>query len=372
MLRDIADACATRDLPPRPSISADAPATTRRCTSFRCGNTTSKNRASPSGVTSTPTHYNARTIQRGTLIDQMTQTRLVFESNKLESAGLPLADTDVALRAAPVEFDQLRRYVAEQAVRADQHLVEVLGLHEATQFARRLADDFAHDLMPIRETDVRSLHQMTVPTERFAGRYRRIEVGIGGSEHQPPSVLDVPQQMSELVAWTNAASAPPALAASVVHSWLTIIHPFEDGNGRVARLLANIVLLRANWSALIVRASDRLQYLDALASSDGGGDLLPLFDLFVKSIKRTLRELETPALAGKLFTADLQRDPDKRYDLWWRELDEFLNELRAQLGPNGVYVDRLSVPPASVFQLLEQGDSAGNTWLAKFCSRDKR
>ncbi len=178
--------------------------------------------------------------------------------------------------------------------------------------------------------------------------------------------------MSELVAWTNAASAPPALAASVVHSWLTIIHPFEDGNGRVARLLANIVLLRANWPALIVRASDRLQYLDALASSDGGGDLLPLFDLFVKSIKRTLRELETPALAGKLFTADLQRDPDKRYDLWWRELDEFLNELRAQLGPNGVYVDRLSVPPASVFQLLEQGDSAGNTWLAKFCSRDKR
>ena len=61
-LRDIPDASATHDLAPRPNICADAPATTRRCTSFKCGNTTTKDRASPTDVTSTTTHYNAHTI----------------------------------------------------------------------------------------------------------------------------------------------------------------------------------------------------------------------------------------------------------------------------------------------------------------------
>ena len=60
VLRLIPDAFATAVLPPRPNISAVAPATTRRCTSFMCGRTTSKNRASPSSVTSTPPGYYAR------------------------------------------------------------------------------------------------------------------------------------------------------------------------------------------------------------------------------------------------------------------------------------------------------------------------
>ncbi len=59
VFRLIPDAAATAVLPPRPNISAVAPATTRRCSSFICGNTTVKNRSSPSGVISTPSHYYA-------------------------------------------------------------------------------------------------------------------------------------------------------------------------------------------------------------------------------------------------------------------------------------------------------------------------
>ena len=67
VLRLIPDAVATAVLPPRPNISAAAPATTRRCTSFMCGKTTSKNRASASDVTSTPPQYYARTNLAWTL-----------------------------------------------------------------------------------------------------------------------------------------------------------------------------------------------------------------------------------------------------------------------------------------------------------------
>ena len=67
VLRLMPDAAATAVLPPRPSISDVAPATTRRCTSFMCGRTTSKNRASASSVTSIPPGYYARSNLAWTL-----------------------------------------------------------------------------------------------------------------------------------------------------------------------------------------------------------------------------------------------------------------------------------------------------------------
>jgi Fic family protein len=294
-------------------------------------------------------------------LTQMAGARLVYESNALELSGLPLAETEQIIEAAPTGPDELVAYVAEQAVHADPHLVEVLGLHHATVFARRLADDFAGSSIPIREVDVRSLHAFTVPTEVFAGTYRTIDVGIEGSRHTPPSAFEVPLQMMQLVDWLDNTTAPAPLAAAAVHSWLTIIHPFQDGNGRVARLLANVVLLRVGWPPLIVRASDRLQYLDALSGSDAAGDLLPLFQLFVKSINRGLRELEKPGLARRLYEADLGRDADLRFAYWAQQLDCFLEALRDALRPSGFVLDRLAVPSRSTLLLLEDEDVSGNT-----------
>lgn len=125
-------------------------------------------------------------------LSQMAGARLVYESNALELSGLPLAETEQIIEAAPSAPDELAAYVAEQAVHADHHLVEVLGLHQATVFARRLADDFDGSSIPIREVDIRSLHAFTVPTEIFAGTYRSIDVGIEGSRHTPPSAFEVP------------------------------------------------------------------------------------------------------------------------------------------------------------------------------------
>lgn len=298
-------------------------------------------------------------------LDEIVGARLVYESNALELNTLSLAATQAAISAAPAEFEALTEYIANLAVREDLHLIEALGLHQATLFARQLAQDYATRSIPVREIDIRTLHAATVPSARFAGSYREVEVGIAGSNHEPPMLLDVKASMHQLVDWLNNAEAPPALAATVVHSWLTIIHPFEDGNGRLARLLANIVLLRQGWPPLIVRASDRLQYLDALAASDEGGNLLPLFGLFVKSMNRSLKEMEKPDLARRLFEADLRSNPNLRYGIWSSLLDDFLSALRLALRPLKLEMFRLHVPSESTFLLLEGRDPAGNTWLAK-------
>jgi len=137
-------------------------------------------------------------------------------------------------------------------------------------------------------------------------------------------------------------------------------------------LLANVALLKAGWPPLIIRASDRLQYLDALAHSDEGGDLLPLFELFVKSIDRNLLELERPDLARRLFEADLAANSDSRYQLWSGQITRFLNELRRELRPYGFDLYRLAVPPVSAMLLMEESNPSGNTWLAKVRHADGR
>jgi len=288
----------------------------------------------------------------------------VYESNKLELTGLSLELTHAEIRKLNQNFQSLKSYVAKIAISADKSLVDVLGLHTASVFAREIANDFIANDAPLREIDIRNLHKSTLPNETWSGSYRTEPVTISGSKHEPPEHLDVPRAMSELVEWLNTTSAPPPLAAAVAHSWLTIIHPFKDGNGRVARLLATLVLMRHNYPPLIIRHKDKLQYLDALAASDSGGDLLALFELFVLSIRYVLRTYSDTDQAKRLFEADLAQDPELRYHLWSKHLIYFVDKLRNDLKPHFT-VDRLSVPPPSTLILLENLKSTGNTWLAK-------
>ena len=298
-------------------------------------------------------------------VNAMFRVQEVYESNALELAGLDLAETEEIVGRAGNTVDELTAYMAEQAVRNDRHLLEVLGLDQALLFAHQLATDFVDSRLPIREVDVRNLHRFTLPYEDHAGTYKAREVAIVGSSVTPSSVLDASEHVRQLVSWLNEREVTPALEAAVIHSWLTIIHPFEDGNGRVARLLANIVLLKAGWPSLIIRHSDRLQYLDALGHSDEAGDVLPLFELFVKSIKRSLKDLKGPKLARELFEADLRRYPDQRYEVWCELFSDFMTTLRERLGELGYEIQRLGVPPASTFHLLEALDATGNTWVGK-------
>ena len=71
----------------------------------------------------------------------------------------------------------------------------------------------------------------------------------------------------------------PEVESAWLHHRFTQIHPFQDGNGRVARALATLVFVKANWLPLVVRDSDRKKYIDALESADKG-DLKPLVSMF--------------------------------------------------------------------------------------------
>ena len=83
-------------------------------------------------------------------------------------------------------------------------------------------------------------------------------------------------EMDRLIAMHKTHSAhPPIARAAWLHHRFVQIHPFEDGNGRIARCLATVVLLRGGLLPMVVMNEEREKYLDALQAADAG-DLSPL------------------------------------------------------------------------------------------------
>ena len=103
----------------------------------------------------------------------------------------------------------------------------------------------------------------------------------------PPELTK--EEMESLIRWYREAedTYPPEVKSAWLHHRFTQIHPFQDGNGRVARALASLVFLRAGLFPLVVRESDRKEYIGALESADAG-DLLPLVAFFARRQKEAI------------------------------------------------------------------------------------
>lgn len=113
-----------------------------------------------------------------------------------------------------------------------------------------------------------------------------------GNIHQysPPNQVD--SEMERLLAMHaehERQGAPVEVEAAWLHHRFTQIHPYQDGNGRVARALASLLFIKAGWFPVVVTRDDRPRYIDALEVADDG-DLLPFVSFLVDIQKRSLFE----------------------------------------------------------------------------------
>ena len=109
-------------------------------------------------------------------------------------------------------------------------------------------------------------------------------------EYCPP--VHVAAEMERLIEFHDDHTdkeISPEVEAAWLHHRFTSIHPFQDGNGRVARTLASLVFLKAGWFPLVVRDEDREIYIDALEDADRGA-LGPLVEYFAYQQKRTIEK----------------------------------------------------------------------------------
>lgn len=192
----------------------------------------------------------------------------VAQSNALEGSPLTVGETRLAVQ---------RGGTISGHDPAFSH--DARSLHAALQRMAELAAD--RDLVTDIE-QLQEIHGIILGDRPGAGVFRKEPITISGSGHSPPDTwAEIMSQMEDWEAWScSRPMAPALLRAAVLHAWLTQIHPHIDGNGRAARAVLNLELIRAGFPPIIIRRKDRERYLDALHHADET-DLGPLLDLLL-------------------------------------------------------------------------------------------
>ncbi|WP_246725255.1 Fic family protein [Beijerinckia sp. L45] len=167
--------------------------------------------------------------------------------------------------------------------------LEAIDHHDALHYIRALA----HNAAALTEFDIRSLHALVVRRSEpdlagyYANQGRYVATDVGRRHF--PSPAEVPALMGDFASWLGGAADTPDTAFAA-HRRLVAIHPFNDGNGRTARLLMNLILLRGGFPPVAVRPEDRLAYIKALQQAQAGQSDEAFDQLLYERLDATLGE----------------------------------------------------------------------------------
>lgn len=199
--------------------------------------------------------------------------RWTYHSNAIEGNTLTLMETKVVLEGITVGGKLLREHF------------EAINHRNAIFYV----EDIVRKAEPLSEWQIRNLHRLVLKNidDDNAGAYRKLNVTIAGARHVPPDMLLVPEQMASLMHWydTEAADLHPVVRAAKLHIDFVNIHAFVDGNGRTARLLLNLELLKAGFPAIVLPVTRRLAYYEALDAAHVEGDMAPFIELVADSLQ---------------------------------------------------------------------------------------
>lgn len=201
---------------------------------------------------------------------------LTYTSNAIEGNTLTRRETAEVIEHGITVGGKLLR----------DHL-EAVDHYAALLWMRELATQST----PINENIVCELHRRIVLRSQpdIAGIYSQYARRIAGSMVVLPNPIKILQLMNEFGKWLETIPQTPT-AIFAAHFQLTAIHPFSDGNGRAARLLMNLLLIRNGYPPITVRSEDRKIYLDSLEQGSLTGDL-NAYQLFMhERLDATLEE----------------------------------------------------------------------------------
>ncbi len=178
------------------------------------------------------------------------------------------------------------------------HLEVLDGLFDFIKGNRPLSKGYIHELhaalLRNQETAI-AMDQfgMVFETQLLKGQYKKQPnnpTQPDGSVHQycPPEHVDAEmERLIDLHDQHVSQGVPVEVQSAWLHYRFAQIHPYQDGNGRIARALASLVFIKAGWFPVVVTRDDRARYIDALEVADEGA-LRPLVDFFVDVQKRSL------------------------------------------------------------------------------------
>ena len=200
-----------------------------------------------------------------------------YNSNHIEGNTLTYGQTEILLLFGKV--------IGE----ADVH--DVQEMTASNVGLKMMTEEAAIKEMPLTQNFIRTLHKTllredyTVYRNLPDGQQTSYVIHAGQYKTRPNSVItrygdrfeyaspeETPGLMTDLVDWYNKAELEgklsPVELATLFHYRYIRIHPFEDGNGRIARLMVNFILMRHDYPMIVVRSRKKSEYLEALHRAD--------------------------------------------------------------------------------------------------------
>jgi Fic family protein len=171
--------------------------------------------------------------------------------------------------------------------KSKEDIAETFGVAEAVDYIRTTDERISLEL-------IKELHRIVFKNSKhFAGDFRAkgVEVvvadALGHVVHRGAPSQQIESLLKEIVQWynQNKTKCPPLVLAAVVHNQFEVVHPFQDGNGRVGRLLLNNILLKHNLPPLNIELKNRTQYYAALQAYEKEKNIRPTLELMLKEYR---------------------------------------------------------------------------------------
>ena len=206
------------------------------------------------------------------------EIEMTYNSNAIEGNSLTLKETFLVLN----EGITIKNKPLKDHLEAKNH-------KEALEYLYELVDKDKKNTISAKL--IRELNQIVMKEidKDWAGKYRNSSVIIGGAKHTPPDAIEIDKSIKDLMNWyaKKTKKMHPVELSAILHHKLVFNHPFFDGNGRTARLLMNVVLMRAGYPLAVILKNDRKKYYDVLAKADKG-DYKMLVNFVAGAVERTL------------------------------------------------------------------------------------
>jgi len=211
-----------------------------------------------------------------------------YHSNAIEGNRITLGETRALLKdnvtPAGKTFDESRD------IRGHDHAISCIydWIERKVELTEGLIRDL-HKVLLVEEYDVEAVTSagQNVRKRVRLGDYKREPncVVVGGKEILYSLPQETPAEMHKLLTWyrknRTGAELHPVAVAALFHHQFTRIHPFDDGNGRLGRLLLNFVLMEHNYVPVVLSVNEREAYISALRSADADTSAIDQLTRFI-------------------------------------------------------------------------------------------
>ena len=232
----------------------------------------------------------AQKLERVNSFQSLKRMPILRKNNQIQSIH-----SSLAIEANSLTLDQIRDVIdGKPVVGPKSEIEETKDAYEAYKII--------NEYKAFLESDLLRAHKIIARTiDSRAGKYRLHGEGVidskGNIIHIAPPEKMVPSLMNNLFEWLkNDKETPVLIKSCVFHYEFVFIHPFKDGNGRIARLWQNVILMKWNKNFEYIPIESKIKkyqddYYEAIGQSNNDGDSNAFIEFMLKMIEETLDDV---------------------------------------------------------------------------------